>query len=145
MKFFKLSISDLITGLIGGIAALIFCSYAACAQVPKAPNTADGGTTVTTPTPATPEGKPCSLLDGIDSSGTLRTICIDIGEVAMAVQFILTLRATLLDGGANPRIGQQTECVALGNICATSAERSAAIVFISGIRDARLKRDGGVK
>ncbi len=140
MKLLPLRISDVVTGIIGGTAAVIFCSYAACAQVPSVPNPGDGG--AATPVVTTPNS-PCSLLDGVDSSGTLRTICVDAGEVAAIVQFILTLRSILTDSGTNPRIGSQSDCTPLMNICATSAERSAGIVYISGLRDARLKRDGG--
>ncbi len=135
MKLSPLRIGDVVTGIIGGTAAVLFCSYAACAQVPSTPKT-DGGTVATT-------DSPCKLLDGVDSSGTLRTICVDTGEVAAIVQFILTLRSTLTDSGTNPRIGSQSDCTPLLNICATSAERSAGIMYISGLRDARLKRDGG--
>lgn len=121
-------------------AVFAFALLAAC-TTPQTPPGSDGGTAP--PITNVPGSAPCTLLDGIDSSGTLRTICADIIEVGIAVAFISTLRSTMTDAGNNPRIA--APCIQMQSICATSQERAAAIVFLSATRDAKLKLDAGMR
>lgn len=85
----------------------------------------------------------CDLIEVIDSSNTVKSICATVEEVIQAVGFILTLRESDPDAGrARADAG---ECVVLprSSLCATNAERAKAIVFLVNHRAARYKRDGG--
>ncbi len=82
----------------------------------------------------------CSYIDGIDDTGIVRTICATVAEVAQVVEFILTLRTA--DGGA-----PTAACKPLpsSTLCATSAERAKAILFVSHVRQALLTLDAGAR
>ena len=125
---------DITWGVIGGIIALCICALLLNCTPSKAPDAgSDAGN-------ASDPGL-CKLLNGIDGSGTLRTICADVNEVASIVQFILTLRNQPLkttDAGVDAGA-----CMPLLTICATSSERADAILYISQMRAARLIRDAG--
>lgn len=84
----------------------------------------------------------CSLIDGIDDSGIVRTICATVAEVAQIVEFILLLRAT--DAGL-PNASTVCKPLPGSAFCATSAERAKAILFVTQLRAARLSLDGGVR
>ncbi len=83
----------------------------------------------------------CSLIDGIDDSGVVRTICATILEVAQIAEFILTLR--MADGGP-PTFRAECKTLPGTSMCATSSERSAGILFVAHVREMRLMLDGGV-
>jgi hypothetical protein len=82
----------------------------------------------------------CTLIDGIDDSGVVRTICATVAEVALIVEFILTLRTT--DGGTPDA---STSCKPLpgSTLCATAAERAKGILYVTHQRAAHLMLDGG--
>ncbi len=84
----------------------------------------------------------CSLIEGADDNGTVRTICATVEEVAAIVAFILTLRTS--DAGT---VAASTACQALpgSTLCATSAERAKAILFVSNVRASRFVLDGGAR
>ena len=84
----------------------------------------------------------CTLLMGVDSTGTLTTICATIEEVAKIVGFVLTLRSAS-DAGAP--LADEKGCIPLpySRVCATEGELSKAISFIVQQRRAALTRDGG--
>lgn len=83
----------------------------------------------------------CQFLEGIDDSGVLRTICATVEEIAQAIAFITSFLRTG-DAGA-----PTATCALLPGtkFCATSAERAKAVLFIVGLRNARLMLDGGAK
>lgn len=85
----------------------------------------------------------CSLIEGIESSGALRTVCATVEEIVSAVQFIMTLRLAQADAG-DPR-ARPMGCKDLPHtdFCATSDERARAILVIVRTRSARLMLDGG--
>jgi len=80
----------------------------------------------------------CSLLEGIDDSGVLRTICATLPEIAAVASFILTLR-TITDGGTSA----QLNCTVLSgtSVCASKQEIAKGILHISKMRQMRLSRD----
>ena len=84
----------------------------------------------------------CSLIEGIDDNGTARNICATLEEVASIAQFILTLRAA---PDAGPLVLPATKCAVLpgSTLCATSAERAKAVLFVAKAREKRLLLDGG--
>ncbi len=84
----------------------------------------------------------CSLIEGVDTSGVVRTICATVEEVASIVAFILTLR-TATDAGARASLVCQT--LPGSTLCATSDERAKAVLFVVHARERRLQLDGGAK
>ncbi len=80
----------------------------------------------------------CSLLEGVDSTGTVASICATVEEIAAAVAFILTLRSDR-DAGV-PAACQYLPGTTL---CATATERVKAVRFIAAKRAAILTIDGG--
>lgn len=76
----------------------------------------------------------CSLIEGVDDNGAVRTICATVEEVLQVVSFILTLRDAR-DAGGTPA----TVCSYLPGttFCATSAERAKGILFLVRSRQAR--------
>lgn len=81
----------------------------------------------------------CTLLEGIDDSGVLRTICATVEEVAQVVSFILTLRSA--DAGP-PADAACTPITAPGAyVCATKAEIAKGVLWLTQQRAARLTRD----
>jgi hypothetical protein len=88
----------------------------------------------------------CTLLEGIDDSGVLRTICATVEEIAAVAAFILTLRPA---GGSDAGLASAA-CVPLPgtDLCATSAERAKAVSFLVKLRATRLvlaTDSGGVR
>jgi hypothetical protein len=90
----------------------------------------------------------CSLVEGIDTTGTIRSICATVEEVAQVIAFILTLRSAT-DAGAPTcstvpaaKTGPESSSM-LATLCTTSAERAKAVLYLVKIREARLIRDGG--
>lgn len=113
------------------------CGFAAChgaGSPADAGAVTEAGTVVVTDV--------CSLIEGIDNDGTIRSVCATVEEVAQIIAFILTLR-TVQDAGA------PGQCTTLPNstFCATSPERAKAITFVVRERAARLMlrpaTDGG--
>lgn len=84
----------------------------------------------------------CSLIEGVEDSGIVRTICASVDEVAAIAQFILTLRTS--DAGV---MASAAACTPLpgSSICATSAERAKAILFVTKLRSSRLMLDAGAR
>ncbi len=87
----------------------------------------------------------CSLLDGVDSDGTYRSICATVEEIAQAAAFILTLKtASAVDAGACKNLPGTT-------VCATSEQRAKTVLRIARARDAVLLKsntsiaDGGTR
>ncbi len=82
----------------------------------------------------------CSYITGVDDTQVVRVICATVVEVAQIVEFILLLRT--VDGGPP---AAEPVCATLPGtaLCVTSAERAKAILFITGMRAARLTIDGG--
>ncbi len=115
-----------------GLLALAFALLVSCKPV----STPDGGTVEAGVAVATGV---CTLLEGVDDNGTLRTICVTIEELAPLIAFILTLRTA--DAGVT------AACTPIKGtaFCATSAEISKAIVFLSKTRAARFAIDAGVR
>lgn len=101
------------------------------------PNDADASGIVETGTSLA-----CSLLEGVDDSGVVRTICADQGEIATIISFVTSLRASNDGGASRPDAGP---CTALPNttFCTTSRERAKAILFVVSVRSARFVIDGG--
>jgi hypothetical protein len=83
----------------------------------------------------------CTVLEGIDSTGTLRTICATIEEIAAIAAFVLTLRS-LPDAGP-PKAGEACQLLGSSTVCATSAERAAGILRVINQRAARFMLDAG--
>lgn len=88
----------------------------------------------------------CSLIEGIDDNGAVRTICAYVVEIiGVVVPFILTLR----QADAGPAMKPGDTCDPLPNapagFCATSRERAKAILFLVNVRTARLQLDGGAR
>lgn len=80
----------------------------------------------------------CSLIEGVDSNGTVATICAYVTEVVdILVPFILTLRGG--DAGAP----QGCTMLPGTSFCATPAERAKAINFLIHVRQSRLMLDAG--
>ncbi len=65
----------------------------------------------------------CSLLEGVDSSGTVASICATVEEVAQVVAFILTLRSANVTPPA---------CMTLpgSTMCASKAEIAKGIHYL---------------
>ncbi len=86
----------------------------------------------------------CSLIEGIDDSQVVRTICATAVEVAQIASFILTLRSTDSDAG---RAADTAPCKPLpgASLCATSLERAEGILFVTHMRTQRLMLDGGAR
>lgn len=84
----------------------------------------------------------CSLIEGIDDNGTIRTICATVQEIADIIAFVTTLRQA--DAGLTARIVRNA-CDPLPGttFCATSAERSKGIAFVLQRRAALLMLDAG--
>lgn len=84
----------------------------------------------------------CSLIEGGETAGVVRSICATVEEVAQIIAFILTLR-TATDGGALA----SGSCTVLpgSTFCATRAETGQAITYIVRVRSARLMLDGGAR
>jgi hypothetical protein len=80
----------------------------------------------------------CSLIEGVDESGTVRNICATVEEIATIVQFVLTLRTT-------PDAGPSGACAVLpgSSLCVSSAERAKGILFVARVRERRLMLDAG--
>jgi hypothetical protein len=83
----------------------------------------------------------CALLEGVDDSGTLRTLCAFPDEVAQVISFITMLRASA-DVGAPP-----ATCSNLpGTVfCASKTETAKGIGWVVRVRAARLMLDAGAK
>jgi hypothetical protein len=81
----------------------------------------------------------CSLLEVVDSSGVLRTICATVEEIASIIAFILTLRSA--DAGA----AQCTTTLPGTSFCATKDEVAKGIAYVLRLRQARLLVDGGAR
>lgn len=131
---------DVAGAALAGVLALAFASYAGCATAsctPASTAISDAGPTVEAGIAIT--GGLCSLIEGIDTNGTVRTICATVEEVLQVVAFILTLRSTNTDAG----IAKAEVCKNVGGICATDSERAKGILFITQLRTAKLTRDAG--
>ncbi len=88
----------------------------------------------------------CSLLEGVDDSGVVRTVCATVDEVASVVAFILTLRTAdagvlVCSGGVD---GGLKGNVKIGAICSSSTERAKAVQFLAKVRASRFVLDGGL-
>lgn len=125
---------------VGAILALAAC------KTPNAPQGGDADASQPTVVQVVEAGTGvadgvCSLLEGVDDSGVLRTICATVEEVGQVIAFILTLR-TSTDAGA-PRADATCTPVTTGSsyVCATSAELAKGILWLSQQRAARFTRD----
>jgi len=102
----------------------------------------------TTPTQVLEAGTPigndvCALFGGVDDNGASRSICATLVElVEVAIPFIFADR---MGRDAGPPALAQCDYVPLVDppFCATSAERSRAVLAIVKARMARLVRDAG--
>jgi len=114
--------------------ALIVALAEACSRPstpPNAPDVVEAGTVVATDV--------CSLIEGVDDSGAVRTICATVSEIAQVIAFVLTLRSS--GDAAAPRDIASCANLPGTTFCATSAERAKGILFIVRARTARLTLD----
>lgn len=119
------------SALVGAILALAACKPASGPIVD-----AEAGTAILEAGAPIVSGV-CSLIEGVDTSGVVATICATVEEVISAVAFVLTLRTTP-DAGV-----VKCETLPGTTFCATSSERAKAVGFIVRVRYARLMVDGG--
>lgn len=83
----------------------------------------------------------CSLIEGIDDNGAIRSICATVEEVAQIIAFVLTLRPA----DAGPHAMAACQNLPGTTFCATSAERAKGILFLVRARSARFLVDAGAK
>lgn len=83
----------------------------------------------------------CSLLEGIDDNGAIRTICATVEEIAQVIAFVLTLRTA--DDAGTTRARAECSTLPGTDFCATSPERAKAILFLVRTRSARFMLDAG--
>jgi hypothetical protein len=81
----------------------------------------------------------CYLLEGVDSSGAVASVCAVIEEILAGVAYIAMLRKSptdVPDAGTCQNIPQTS-------YCATAQERYKAVRYITTLRASRLLVDGG--
>lgn len=83
----------------------------------------------------------CSLVEGVDDSGVVRSVCATVEEIGQIISFILTLRQTT-DAGP-PAASAPCTPLPQSTFCATKAETAKGVLFVTQVRSRRLMRDGG--
>lgn len=124
------------------LAGALLLTLIAC-KIPNTPQGGDADASGPTVVQVLEAGAPvvndvCSLLEGVDDSGVVRTICATVEEIGQVVSFILTLR-TASDAGPPA----ETACTVLPGtkLCATKQEIAKGVLWLSQQRAARLTRD----
>jgi hypothetical protein len=123
------------------LIAIASAAAALCACPPGATNpTTDPDAGVVETGPGGTMNGLCSLLEGLDDSGAVRTICATADEIASLVSFITMLRS---DRDAGPPAALSCTNLPKTTFCATKQEVAKGVLFLTRARAARLSLDGG--